>query len=134
MTNANVTLSVHGSTKNYKIAGLERVQTYCVRILAYNEYRDGEISNCTEVTTAQGNLISSYLPSGRSVRELLTTVIAIEQFQSIVVKQNERNHCDQCPIPSFKRRKQCNEPIRIRIMYMILVPSAGKCVRASHDS
>lgn len=54
------TITVHSDMTNYRIAGLERSQTYCVRVLAYNEYGDGEISNCTEVTTAQGKLICSY--------------------------------------------------------------------------
>ena len=31
------------------------------------------------------------------------------------------------------RRKQCNEPIRVRSSYMQPAPSAGKCERASRD-
>ena len=50
----NVTITVDPSMTTYSIAGLERNQIYCVRVLAYNEYGDGEISNCTKVKTAQG--------------------------------------------------------------------------------
>ena len=52
----NLTVTVNGYITNYEIVGLERNQTYCVQILAYNEFGDGEITNCTNVTTAQGNL------------------------------------------------------------------------------
>ena len=55
----NVTVTVERNTTNYTIAGLERNETYCVRILAYNENGDGHISDCAEVTTAAGNAISS---------------------------------------------------------------------------
>lgn len=47
LANANVT--------KYKITGLDRNETYCVRVLAYNEYGDGEASRCLNVTTAEGN-------------------------------------------------------------------------------
>ena len=52
----NVTITVDRSTTNYRMAGLERNATYCVRILAYDEYGDGEISNCTDATTTEGNV------------------------------------------------------------------------------
>ena len=55
----NVTITVEKNTTNYTIAGLERNETYCVRILAYNENGDGHLSDCAEVTTATGNAISS---------------------------------------------------------------------------
>lgn len=54
MNPVNVTITVDPSMTTYSIAGLERNQKYCVGVLAYNEYGDGEISNCTEVKTAQG--------------------------------------------------------------------------------
>ena len=47
LANANIT--------KYKMTGLERNETYCVRVLAYNEYGDGEASRCLNVTTAEGN-------------------------------------------------------------------------------
>ena len=56
----NVTITVERNTTNYTVAGLERNETYCVRILAFNENGDGYLSNCTEVTTATGNVISSW--------------------------------------------------------------------------
>ena len=55
----NVTITAGKNITNYTIAGLERNQTYCVRILAYNENGDGHLSDCAEVKTATGNAISS---------------------------------------------------------------------------
>lgn len=51
----NMTITVNSDITSYNILGLKMNQTYCVRILAYNEYGDGESTNCTEITTAQGN-------------------------------------------------------------------------------
>ena len=51
----NMTITVNSDITSYKILGLKANQTYCVRVLAYNAYGDGESSNCTEITTAQGN-------------------------------------------------------------------------------
>ena len=47
LVNANVT--------KYRMTGLERNETYCVRVLAYNEYGDGEASRCLNATTTEGN-------------------------------------------------------------------------------
>ena len=55
--NNNVTITVERSARNYTVAGLKRNETYCIRILAYNENGDGHLSDCTEVTTATGNAI-----------------------------------------------------------------------------
>lgn len=55
----NVTVTVERNTTNYTVAGLERNQTYCVRILAYNKKGHGHLSDCTEVKTATGNAVSS---------------------------------------------------------------------------
>ena len=55
----NVTITVERNATNYTVAGLERNETYCVRILAYNDNGDGHLSDCTEVTTATGNVTSS---------------------------------------------------------------------------
>ena len=63
----NVTITVDRSTTNYRMAGLERNAMYCVRILAYDEYGDGEIGNCTEAKTATGNVICSHFKKERKV-------------------------------------------------------------------
>ena len=55
--NNNVTITVERNARNYTVAGLKRNETYCIRILAYNENGDGHLSDCTEVTTATGNAI-----------------------------------------------------------------------------
>lgn len=55
--NNNVTITVERNATNYTVAGLKRNETYCVRILAYNENGDGHLSDCVEVTTATGNAI-----------------------------------------------------------------------------
>ncbi|XP_067028196.1 uncharacterized protein [Acropora muricata] len=54
-TEVTITLANANVTK-YKMTGLERNETYCVRVLAYNEYGDGEASHCLNVTTAEACL------------------------------------------------------------------------------
>ena len=53
-TEVTITLANANVTK-YKMTGLERNETYCVRVLAYNEFGDGEASHCLNVTTAEGD-------------------------------------------------------------------------------
>ena len=60
LNETNMTVTVDRNTTNYRITGLERNTTYCVRILPYNECDDGILSNCSTVTTASGNTICGF--------------------------------------------------------------------------
>ena len=51
----NVTLKVNSNITNIKVDSLQMNTTYCVSVLAYNKYGNGEIKNCTLVKTASGN-------------------------------------------------------------------------------
>ena len=51
----NVTLKVNSNITNIKVDSLQMNTTYCVSVLAYNKYGNGEIENCTLVKTASGN-------------------------------------------------------------------------------
>ena len=53
----NVLITVNSSNASYRVTGLQRNTSYCVTVFAYNEHGDGEINNCTAVTTASGDVM-----------------------------------------------------------------------------